>query len=238
MAKTADNVVPFKSKATQINEEYILEFTADDFDCNITLEQLFNEFAFEVESIETLRKASNLNIFLKKCEIFQRVEKAQLRVLIEEEKIDLINDYFTFLNDSISQLDKLTDDEKAGYDLSNIYDSHELMLELINRISQFMGPTLGLEKYTIPKEKMYSKKIADNVINLHSKTNNPTAEDKWDYLTVEVKEKIINNVFCIKCGITAIDKYTINQELTGIILHGKCAVCNTSVVRIIEDETD
>lgn len=238
MAKSADNVVPFKSKTTQLNEKYYQYFTDDYFDDNISFEELLVDFEFEIKSIEVIKEAGNLDNFLKKCESLPKIEKAQLRVLVEEEKIDFINDYFTFLSDNVIQLDKLAEEEKQRYDLSNIYESYELVLELINRISQFMGTTLGLESFTIPKEKQHAKKIADNVINLFSEINNPTAEDKWNYMSEEIQEKIINNVFCIKCGITAIDNYTINQELTGIILHGKCIKCSTSVVRIIEDETD
>jgi len=238
MAKSADNVVPFKSKTALFNERYFLEFTDDQFDDNISIEGLFNEFEFEFEPIEVIREAGNLDDFLKECEAFRKIEKAELRVLVEKEKIDFINNYFTFLSDCVIQLNKLTSEEKQGYDLSNIYDSYELVLELINRISQFMGATLGLESFTIPKEKKRPKKGADNVINLFSETNNPTAEEKWDYLSEEVQDKIINNVFCIKCGITSIINYTISQELTGIIMHGKCAKCSTSVIRIIEEEID
>jgi len=47
--------------------------------------------------------------------------------------------------------------------------------------------------------------------------------------------RLVENVYCGKCGETTIVEYTINDDKFGIILNGKCKQCGESVVRLIED---
>lgn len=63
------------------------------------------------------------------------------------------------------------------------------------------------------------------------------AMKKWGQIPEEFRKKLLQNVFCGECGVTAIAPgYSItgNPE-TGIVLTGKCMKCGKEVCRVIED---
>lgn len=62
------------------------------------------------------------------------------------------------------------------------------------------------------------------------------AAQKWTKIPKNIKQLIINNVFCSKCGVTTIVEYTINDEKFGVLLKGKCKKCGNDVRRLVEDE--
>ena len=64
---------------------------------------------------------------------------------------------------------------------------------------------------------------------------NSKAVQKWNEIPKDVQDRLVENVYCGKCGETTIVEYTINDDKFGIILNGKCKQCGESVVRLIED---
>ncbi len=59
---------------------------------------------------------------------------------------------------------------------------------------------------------------------------------KWLNIPEEIKEKIINNVFCSVCGITTIIDYAVvpNEYYCDVVLKGKCKRCGKEVGRLVE----
>lgn len=57
---------------------------------------------------------------------------------------------------------------------------------------------------------------------------------KWDALPEEIKESLINNVFCGTCGISSIVDYEVNNDAHGISLEGKCKKCGNDIARYVE----
>jgi hypothetical protein len=59
---------------------------------------------------------------------------------------------------------------------------------------------------------------------------------KWLNLPEEIKEKLINNVFCSVCGVTTIVDYTVvpNEYYSDVVLKGKCKHCGKEVARLVE----
>ena len=62
------------------------------------------------------------------------------------------------------------------------------------------------------------------------------AANKWANIQPDIQQKIINNVFCSRCGVTTIVDYSITADKYGILLKGKCKTCGKDVARLIEDE--
>lgn len=61
------------------------------------------------------------------------------------------------------------------------------------------------------------------------------AMKKWKAIPQDFQELVLGNVFCSSCGVTTIVEYTIQSEIFGIILKGKCETCGKQVARVIED---
>ena len=77
------------------------------------------------------------------------------------------------------------------------------------------------------------------IINFHNTkapTDNSKAMQKWLALPVEIKEKIIKNVYCAVCGTTTIIEYTMvpNEYYCDVVLNGKCKNCGKEVGRLVE----
>jgi hypothetical protein len=60
----------------------------------------------------------------------------------------------------------------------------------------------------------------------------------WDEIQKEVKEKILNAVWCSKCsaGVKIVDYSVVfcRKNKDDICLHGKCSVCGTNVTRVLD----
>ncbi len=59
---------------------------------------------------------------------------------------------------------------------------------------------------------------------------------KWSSIPEDYQQRLINNVFCSKCGVTTIVDYSITADKYGILLKGKCKTCGNDVARLIENE--
>ena len=62
------------------------------------------------------------------------------------------------------------------------------------------------------------------------------AEVKWNTISKSNQAKLLNNVFCGKCGVTTIVEYTIENSQSDIVLQGKCTKCGGKVARVVEFE--
>ena len=62
------------------------------------------------------------------------------------------------------------------------------------------------------------------------------AAQKWNKLSKNIQELLLNNVFCSNCGVTTIVEYSMHNDKFGILLKGKCKKCGEDVARLIEDE--
>lgn len=60
------------------------------------------------------------------------------------------------------------------------------------------------------------------------------AAKKWHTLPLELRKKLLNNVFCATCGETTIVDYSIETEKFGILLKGNCKACGGAVARLVE----
>ncbi len=64
---------------------------------------------------------------------------------------------------------------------------------------------------------------------------NIAAMRKWRKIPENIRQQLINNVFCSKCLVTTIVDYTLHEEKEGILLQGKCKTCGKDVARLVED---
>jgi hypothetical protein len=62
------------------------------------------------------------------------------------------------------------------------------------------------------------------------------AAKKWSKLPQDLKNKLLENVFCSNCGVTTIVEYTLHNDKFGVLLKGKCKKCGMDVARLVEDE--
>ncbi len=59
---------------------------------------------------------------------------------------------------------------------------------------------------------------------------------KWMKIPKDIREKLLNNVFCSKCsGVVRVVEYSIGEDKLGLIIKGKCATCSGKVVRVVEN---
>ena len=59
---------------------------------------------------------------------------------------------------------------------------------------------------------------------------------QWSSIPEGYQQRLINNVFCNKCGVTTIVDYSITSDKYGVLLKGKCKICGKDVARLIENE--
>ncbi|MCM2532736.1 hypothetical protein NDK43_10510 [Neobacillus pocheonensis] len=70
--------------------------------------------------------------------------------------------------------------------------------------------------------------------------NNPevfsfAANKKWLSIPEITRRKLESNVWCGSCsGVTQIEKYSVKESQSGILLQGKCKKCGHDVVRSID----
>jgi hypothetical protein len=61
------------------------------------------------------------------------------------------------------------------------------------------------------------------------------AEILWGTLPAWAKEKILKNMFCVRCRTSVeIVDYTKRERRGDLILEGRCGVCGHEVVRVVE----
>jgi len=67
------------------------------------------------------------------------------------------------------------------------------------------------------------------------KTSDINAMKRWMQVPEEFRSKILDNVFCSKCTVTAIVDYSFSARKDGVLITGKCRKCGKDVARFVED---
>ena len=62
------------------------------------------------------------------------------------------------------------------------------------------------------------------------------ALQKWKAIPGYARERLLNNVWCSRCGEIGLKEYTVEPAGPDIVLRGKCPVCNHDVARHVEIE--
>jgi uncharacterized protein YdhG (YjbR/CyaY superfamily) len=78
------------------------------------------------------------------------------------------------------------------------------------------------------------------IVDYHKSKQSPLISDmkglkKWAKITPDFQQRLIDNVFCSKCGVTTIVNYGIHNDRFGLVLKGSCKKCGGSVARFVED---
>lgn len=152
-----------------------------------------------------------------------------VRTLSEEEYIDALDhEVFGIANSyqEDSNIEILVDIIEV---VRAIYIERGHTLEDLENTLQERKEVLGgyeKKQFLISAEKESEKK--DKVVDLK-------AMKKWQSISANFQEVLLNNVFCSNCGVTTIVDYTIVNEANGIVLKGQCVNCGSDVARFVED---
>ncbi|MHB1664170.1 MAG: hypothetical protein ACYCT7_02760 [bacterium] len=78
--------------------------------------------------------------------------------------------------------------------------------------------------------------LPNSEVSMENSKEEQQVMQKWLNLQEEIKEKLINNVYCSVCGMTTIVNYTIvlNEYYCDVVLKGKCKHCGKDVARLVE----
>ena len=60
------------------------------------------------------------------------------------------------------------------------------------------------------------------------------AATRWNTLPENIRQKILNNVFCVNCFNTTIVEYDIVEDDGFVVLKGKCKKCGAKVTRVVD----
>ena len=79
------------------------------------------------------------------------------------------------------------------------------------------------------------------IIDYHKSQQSSSVSDieglkKWSKIPLDNQRRLIDNVFCSKCGITTIVDYGVHNDRFGCVLKGHCKKCGGDVARYVEDE--
>ncbi len=65
----------------------------------------------------------------------------------------------------------------------------------------------------------------------------PKAKLLWEVIPKEARPKILNNVWCGRCGVMAsIGKVKMTVDGGDLILNGICTTCSSPVCRVVEHD--
>ena len=74
-----------------------------------------------------------------------------------------------------------------------------------------------------------------NVPDMNGGQFSPQAAVLWGTIPKEARERILANVFCVKCRTSVqITNFTGEERKGDVILKGSCAKCGHEVVRVVE----
>lgn len=60
---------------------------------------------------------------------------------------------------------------------------------------------------------------------------------QWKRIPEHIKQKILSNVWCSNCkDVVSVTDYQIENHQLGLIIRGKCSVCESEVARVVEKE--
>jgi len=118
------------------NWEENAKLIADDFDSAFDLFNLSDDDLLDIQkellapmslpSLEELREEDGVDLFLAECEEMKPMSEDEMMQFIEDGDFDL-NSYAKHLSEIVEIFNGLTPDEAEGFDLSEIYNSYELV---------------------------------------------------------------------------------------------------------------
>ncbi len=83
--------------------------------------------------------------------------------------------------------------------------------------------------------------VIKEIVNYHKSQKSPKINDlkaakKWANIPQDIKEVLVNNVYCANCTVTKIVDYGLHDDQLGLVLKGKCEKCGRTVARFIESD--
>ncbi|MFT9493946.1 iron chaperone [Anaerosolibacter sp.] len=131
----------------------------------------------------------------------------------------------------------------AQKDYFSFYTNDTRMLSLIKELvpSASMGKGCIRIKYNNEFEIEALMDACKEIIDYHKSNQSSDVTDlkalkKWAKVPSNIQQLLINNVYCLKCGVTTIIDYGIHNDRFGLVLKGTCKKCRGSVARFVEDE--
>ena len=127
----------------------------------------------------------------------------------------------------------------------SFYTDEVSILEIIKAEmpSTSLGKSCARIKYKEQDALNVMMNIIKEIILMHRDTRKDDISDlsaikKWKAIPDYGRRMLISNVFCSKCGVTALEEgFTIHENKPyGIILRGRCEKCGGQVVRCIEND--
>lgn len=109
--------------------------------------------------------------------------------------------------------------------------------------STSLGKTCARIKYKEQDAINVMMHIIEEIIFMHRDTRKDSVSElsaikKWKAIPDYGRKMLSSNVFCSKCGVTALEEgFTIHENNPyGIILRGKCVKCGEQIARCIEND--
>lgn len=126
-----------------------------------------------------------------------------------------------------------------------IRDTENFMVDFIDasRVLQIdlsirMNDTLvrGMDgQYTVASEELESLfHYSDPLESNNHKVQDLAAMGAWKAIPEIYRNRLEDNVYCSKCGVTTIEGYTVTMKGQDLLLEGKCNKCQGRVARLIE----
>ena len=135
------------------------------------------------------------------------------------------------------KIGELLKDELKPENIKTVIDMAEFLKfkenqSLRNMINESENEYISEEEHLKIKEiKQHGEFIEQD--DLSTKATDIEALRKWNKISKDIQNRILQNVFCSTCGVTTIIDYSITEERSGII--GKCKKYNKPVARLIEE---
>ncbi len=123
------------------------------------------------------------------------------------------------------------------------YTSDLQFLSLIKELLPGTGLGKSCAKIKYSEEEMLNiiTDVIKEIVSFHkaqrsSKVNDIKAAKKWANIPQDIKEVLVNNVYCANCSVTKIVDYGLHDDQLGLVLKGKCEKCGKTVARFIESD--
>jgi len=124
----------------------------------------------------------------------------------------------------------------------SFYTSDVRVLSLIKDLSPTakLGKGCAKLKYSDQAAVEMLTDVIKEIVDYHKAQKSTAVIDleaakKWAEISPDIRRQLINNVFCSKCGVTAIVDYVLHNDRFGIVLKGKCKKCGGDVARLVEN---
>lgn len=171
-------------------------------------------------------------------------------------KNEMVSDLVNFMRQAYPDVEEAFDYKMPTYKIDgkftlafaaqknyfSFYTHDTRVLKLINELlpRTSLGKGCARIKYTEQGSikvliDMCREVIAAAMRNREDNISDFKALKKWNNISSENQQLLLNNVFCSKCGMTTIVDYAVQNDRYGIVLKGKCKSCGSKVARFVED---